>query len=115
MKVALVLADADLPLIHDLKVLLRQVRKTGTEPPQDILDTAWLTPWAAELRYDEADRVRSRRSARSGRERKRLGGVAAGRREAPRSRSWEEISGGSSASSRALEARKPWISRASAS
>ncbi len=53
MKVALVLADADLPLTHDLKFLVRQVRETGTEPPQDISDTAWLTPWAAELRYDE--------------------------------------------------------------
>ena len=53
MKVALVLADADLPLTHDLKFLGRQVRETGTEPPQDISDTAWLTPWAAELRYDE--------------------------------------------------------------
>jgi hypothetical protein len=48
-----VLADADLPLTHDLRFLVRQVRETGTEPPQDILDTAWLTPWAAELRYDE--------------------------------------------------------------
>jgi HEPN domain-containing protein len=48
-----VLADADLPLTHDLKFLLRQVRETGTEPPQDISYTAWLTPWAAELRYDE--------------------------------------------------------------
>jgi HEPN domain-containing protein len=53
MKVALVLADADLPLSHDLKFLVRQVRETGAEPPQDIADTAWLTPWAAELRYDE--------------------------------------------------------------
>ena len=53
MKVALMLADADLPLTHDLRFLVRQVRATGTEPPQDISDTAWLTPWAAELRYDE--------------------------------------------------------------
>lgn len=52
-KAVLVLADADLPLTHDLKFLGRQVRETGIEPPQDILDTAWLTPWAAELRYDE--------------------------------------------------------------
>ncbi len=53
MKVVLVLADADLPLTHDLKFLARQLRETDTEPPQDILDSAWLTPWAAELRYDE--------------------------------------------------------------
>jgi hypothetical protein len=43
----------ELPLTHDLKFLLRRVRETGTELPQDISDTAWLTPWAAELRYDE--------------------------------------------------------------
>jgi HEPN domain-containing protein len=53
MKVVLVLADADLPLTHDLKFLLRQLRETGTEPPDDISGTSWLTPWAAELRYDE--------------------------------------------------------------
>ncbi len=68
MKVALVLADADLPLSHDLKFLVRQVRETGTEPPQDIADTAWLTPWAAELRYDEPialDRTAALASAES--------------------------------------------------
>lgn len=53
MKVVLVLADADLPLTHDLKFLLRQLREIGTEPPEDISQTSWLTPWAAELRYDE--------------------------------------------------------------
>lgn len=53
MKVVLVLADADVPLSHDLKFLLRQVRGTGAAPPDDMSETSWLTPWAAELRYDE--------------------------------------------------------------
>ncbi|HEV3048590.1 MAG TPA: HEPN domain-containing protein [Solirubrobacteraceae bacterium] len=53
LKVVLVLADVDLPLTHDLMFLLRQVRETGIEPPPDISDTEWLTPWAAELRYDD--------------------------------------------------------------
>jgi HEPN domain-containing protein len=53
MKVVLVIADADLPLTHDLKFLLRQLREIGAEPPDDISETSWLTPWAAELRYDE--------------------------------------------------------------
>jgi HEPN domain-containing protein len=53
MKVVLVIADIDLPLTHDLKFLLRQLREIGTEPPEDISQTSWLTPWAAELRYDE--------------------------------------------------------------
>jgi HEPN domain-containing protein len=68
MKVVLVLADADLPLTHDLKFLLRQLRETGTEPPDDISQTSWLTPWAAELRYDEPialDRAAALRVAES--------------------------------------------------
>jgi HEPN domain-containing protein len=53
LKVALVLADADLPLSHDLGFLVRQVRESGIEPTQEFSDAQWLTPWAAELRYDE--------------------------------------------------------------
>ncbi len=54
LKVALVLADADLPLSHDLGFLLKQVRESGVDPPGDEFSGAeWLTPWAAELRYDE--------------------------------------------------------------
>lgn len=53
LKVALVLVDADLPLSHDLGFLVRQVRESGIEPPQEFSDAQWLTPWAAELRYDE--------------------------------------------------------------
>jgi HEPN domain-containing protein len=68
MKVVLVLADADLPLTHDLKFLLRQLREIGAEPPEDISQTSWLTPWAAELRYDEPialDRAAALRAAES--------------------------------------------------
>ena len=53
LKVALVLADADLPLSHDLGFLVRRVRESGVEPPKEFSDVQWLTPWAAELRYDE--------------------------------------------------------------
>ena len=53
LKVALVLQGADLPLSHDLKFLVRQVRESGVEPPGELSDAQWLTPWAAELRYDE--------------------------------------------------------------
>lgn len=109
-KLALVLADADLPLTHDLKFLVRQVREAGTEPPQDILDTAWLPPLGSRTPLRRTDRVRSRRRAHSGREREPLGSVAARRREASptRPRFREEISGGgSSPSARALDARKP--------
>jgi hypothetical protein len=44
------------------------VRETGAEPPDDISETSWLTPWAAELRYDEPialDRAAALRAAES--------------------------------------------------
>jgi HEPN domain-containing protein len=53
LKVALVLADAELPITHDLKFLVRLVRESGIEPPREFSEVQWLTPWAAELRYDE--------------------------------------------------------------
>jgi HEPN domain-containing protein len=53
LKVALVLRDAELPLTHDLGFLVRRVRESGIEPPGELSDVQWLTPWAAELRYDE--------------------------------------------------------------
>lgn len=54
LKVALVLQGADLPLSHDLNFLVRRVREAGVEPPEELSDAQWLTPWAAELRYDES-------------------------------------------------------------
>jgi hypothetical protein len=53
LKVALVLADSELPHTHDLELLVEQVKGTGTTVPDELSDTEWLTPWAAELRYDE--------------------------------------------------------------
>jgi HEPN domain-containing protein len=53
LKVALVLADADLPLSHDIAFLVRQVGESGIESPGEFSNSEWLTPWAAELRYDE--------------------------------------------------------------
>jgi len=53
LKVALVLADSELPHTHDLELLVEQVEGAGTEVPDELSDTEWLTPWAAELRYDE--------------------------------------------------------------
>jgi HEPN domain-containing protein len=53
LKVALVLGDAELPLSHDLGFLVRRVREAGIEPPEELSDAQWLTPWAAALRYDD--------------------------------------------------------------
>lgn len=53
LKVALVLAGVELPHTHDLEFLVTLVRGSGTELPAELSDTEWLTPWAADLRYDE--------------------------------------------------------------
>ena len=53
LKVALVLADVELPRTHDLESLVEQVEEAGTKVPEELSSIDWLTPWAAELRYDE--------------------------------------------------------------
>ena len=47
------LADSELPHTHDLELLAEQVNGAGTTVPDELSGTEWLTPWAAELRYDE--------------------------------------------------------------
>ncbi len=47
------LADSELPHTHDLELLVEQVNGAGTTVPDELSGTEWLTPWAAELRYDE--------------------------------------------------------------
>lgn len=53
LKAALVLADSELPHTHDLELLVEQIKRAGTTVPDELSRTEWLTPWAAELRYDE--------------------------------------------------------------
>lgn len=53
LKVALVLADVELPRTHDLESLVEQVEEAGIKVPGELSSIDWLTPWAAELRYDE--------------------------------------------------------------
>ncbi len=53
LKVALVLAEVELPRTHDLEQLVEQVQTSATEVPNEFAGIGWLTPWAAELRYDE--------------------------------------------------------------
>jgi len=52
LKVALVLADSELPRTHDLELLVEQVEGARTKVPGELSSTEWLTPWAAEFRYD---------------------------------------------------------------
>lgn len=52
-KVALVLHGVDFPRTHDLDFLLARAEGRGLGVPDEIEDAEWLTPWAAQLRYDE--------------------------------------------------------------
>jgi HEPN domain-containing protein len=52
-KIALVVAEVELPRTHDLEQLVEQVKASGTEVPDELASVEWLTPWAAALRYDE--------------------------------------------------------------
>jgi HEPN domain-containing protein len=52
LKVALVLADIDFPRTHDLRELADIADEAGVEVPDSIKEARWLTPWAAQLRYD---------------------------------------------------------------
>jgi hypothetical protein len=48
-----VLTETELPRTHDLELLVELVQASGVELPDELASVEWLTPWAAELRYDE--------------------------------------------------------------
>lgn len=52
LKVALVLADIDFPNSHDLRELTDIAADGGVPVPSSIQAARWLTPWAAQLRYE---------------------------------------------------------------
>lgn len=52
-KAALVLYGIDFPKTHDLDFLLARAAGRGLELTAKIEGAEWLTPWAAQLRYDE--------------------------------------------------------------
>lgn len=54
LKGALVLRGATFPRTHDLQFLAARVRESGVELAAEVGAAEWLTPWAAQLRYDEA-------------------------------------------------------------
>jgi HEPN domain-containing protein len=52
LKVAIVLAELELPRTHDLELLAEQA--VARAPlPEELAGVDWLTPWAVALRYDE--------------------------------------------------------------
>lgn len=53
-KTALTLSAVDFPRTHDLDFLLALAGKNKIDVPAELESSGWLTPWAAEFRYDDA-------------------------------------------------------------
>ncbi|HWI95655.1 MAG TPA: HEPN domain-containing protein [Solirubrobacterales bacterium] len=54
LKVALTLNGVDFPKTHDLDFLLALANRSEIQLPAEMAQVGWLTPWAAEFRYDDA-------------------------------------------------------------
>jgi HEPN domain-containing protein len=52
LKVALVIADIDFPRTHDIRELVDIAVDNSVAVPDSIHEARWLTPWAAQLRYE---------------------------------------------------------------
>jgi HEPN domain-containing protein len=53
-KVALMLEGIDFPKTHDLEYLIVLAEKHSIALEPELESASWLTPWAAEFRYDDA-------------------------------------------------------------
>ncbi|HTZ88118.1 MAG TPA: HEPN domain-containing protein [Solirubrobacteraceae bacterium] len=62
LKVAIVLAEAELPRSHDLEALAEQAAARAPLP-DELAGVDWLTPWAVALRYDELTTTLDRAAA----------------------------------------------------
>jgi HEPN domain-containing protein len=54
LKVVLVLEGVDFPKTHDLEYLIMLAGKHSIAIEPELEAASWLTPWAAEFRYDDA-------------------------------------------------------------
>jgi HEPN domain-containing protein len=63
LKSALVLRGVDFPRTHDLEFLVELAEESDVLVPPSIRAADWLTPWAAELRYDEPSSALARDEA----------------------------------------------------
>jgi HEPN domain-containing protein len=53
-RAVLVLNGIDFPRTHDLDFLVARVKEQGLPAPGAIANVGWLSPWAAQVRYDES-------------------------------------------------------------
>jgi HEPN domain-containing protein len=70
LKVALVVGGIDFPKTHDLDFLVSLAERNEISMTDDVRTTRWLSPWAAEFRYDipsasPLDRAKALAAARS--------------------------------------------------
>lgn len=66
LKVALVLAGVEFPRTHDLSFLVDLASEHGVEVEPAVVAATHLTPWAAQLRYDDPSGVLDREAAVAG-------------------------------------------------
>lgn len=53
-KVVLILQSIEFPKTHDLEYLIVLADKHSIAMEPEVKSASWLTPWAAEFRYDDA-------------------------------------------------------------
>lgn len=55
LKALLVSCGAPYPIVHDIDLLLQLTVEQGFAPPAEVIDSVWLTRFAALTRYPNAD------------------------------------------------------------
>lgn len=55
LKAVVVVRALEIPLSHDIGLLVRLLDPAGEELPAEIAEADWLNPWAVTMRYDEPD------------------------------------------------------------
>ncbi len=53
MKSVFTLEGIDFSKSHDIDFLVELAEEHSIEPPANVAEAGWLTPWAAEFRYDD--------------------------------------------------------------
>ena len=53
LKAALTLDGIDFPKTHDIDFLAELAAEHSIAAPEEVAEAGWLTPWAAEFRYDD--------------------------------------------------------------
>jgi HEPN domain-containing protein len=63
LKAVLVLRGLEIPLTHDVGLLLRLLESGAEKPPDELQQAESLSPWAVTMRYDEMEAALDREAA----------------------------------------------------